>query len=67
MASHRQSFNSSISPIGYLCLSVSIPAYITPPNRSFMMLARASALSMPCKAPTNTVLLGSRRWEGQRT
>lgn len=51
----------ALSPMGYLCLSVSMPAYMTPPNRSFMMLASASAFSMPCSAPTNTVLLGSKR------
>lgn len=55
----RKTFGKKFSPMGYLCLSVSMPAYTTPPNRSFMMLARASALSMPCRAPTNTVFLGS--------
>lgn len=53
--------------MGYLCLSVSIPAYTTPPNRSFKMAAKASALSIPCKAPTNTVLLGSSLWDGLQT
>lgn len=56
-----------ISPIGYLCLSVSMPAYTTLANRSFMMLASASAVIIPCKAPTNTVLLESSLWDGWRT
>lgn len=54
-------------PIGYLCLSVSSPAYTTSPNSSFMMWAKSPAVSMPCRAPTNTVLLGKNRSEGEQT
>ncbi len=53
-------------PMGYLCLSVSMPAYMTPPKSSSMMWARPSAFNIPCRAPTNTVLLRQRRWEGQQ-
>lgn len=66
-AYNTQTDNLKDRPMGYLCLSVSIPAYVTPPNSSSMMWARASAFSMPCRAPTNTVLLGKCRCEGQRT
>lgn len=46
-------------PSGYLYLSVSIPTYTTPSNRSFIIFAKPSAVSCPCSAPTNTVFVGS--------
>ena len=39
------------SPMGYLCLSVSMPAYTTLPNRSFMICARPSAFITPVHPP----------------
>lgn len=53
--------------MGYLCLSVSMLAYTTHPKRSLKMATSASALSMPCSAPTNTVLLRSSLTDGLRT
>lgn len=38
---------------------VNVPAYKTPSNKSSIILAKPSAVSLPCRAPTNTVLVGS--------
>merc|ERR1711970_469587 len=41
--------------MGYLYLSVSSPAYTTPPNRSWKIIASPCAIIIPWRAPTKTV------------
>merc|ERR1719470_387893 len=53
--------------MGYLYLSVSSPAYTTPPNRSWKIIANPWAVIIPCSAPTNTVFCGSRRGDAHVT
>merc|ERR1719209_297644 len=45
--------------MGYLYLSVSSPAYTTPPNRPWKIIANPCAVIIPWRALTKTVFWGS--------